>query len=748
MADLKKKISELPAGTPLDTDVIPYVDILTNTTKKALKSELKGDKWDTGDAATATAGTTTTGLPWTDASVTNVGTLNDAIFDFVIPRGDVGAKWDKWDKWDDGLIVSVTGTMVDNTDPANPVILSDSTKANDNEVVHTTGNETISGTKTFTSEVIINSLPVRETALNATQNGRVSGVLLSWTNGTSSISISSGVYVVTDWSAWNFYKITFAGLNTSDAFPSQPFTHIFLNSTGNIVMQSTAPTRTQIRDNLYIGVIAKASWLITDWQDLWHVSYDTYTAQDWLDFIGSVQDGDILLSGNSWLTMSYSAGVIIRNNANSKSDVKTPNYVVLSAKNPVSMTYYWRDGAGWFNNGSKVTTFPVWLYDDGDGTLATYTTNFGIYYFGLSTNGEILVAYPQTTYVTLAAAKTAIVERSYNPILSPQFKKIVKLAKVIVKGNATSLNDDAQRYIENLWMTLGWNSGGGGSSGAGGDFFWPASSTTDNLVSFADTTGKVGKDSGIATADLVLIGEAQNVVDKTFIRTMFSQFVNYSQFTIATSGGTFTIATNTQPFIFFTGTANHNIVLPAFSAFNTTYYIGNESTGVITVKTSGSLDITTLAAGEFGIFTTKRQNSSAGVSSWAYDKWNADGTPKSGGGNQSEPIADYSGQAMIGILGTYIFTSAKTLARCSITADSIPTGSNLIVELRKNSSTSGNVLSSTLQIATSDTLTNGKKTVSITDNDTFVAGDYVVAYLTSVGSTLPALNPVVTIDFS
>jgi hypothetical protein len=49
MADLKVKISALTAGTPLDTDIIPYVDLVTNTTKKALKSELKGDKGDKGD---------------------------------------------------------------------------------------------------------------------------------------------------------------------------------------------------------------------------------------------------------------------------------------------------------------------------------------------------------------------------------------------------------------------------------------------------------------------------------------------------------------------------------------------------------------------------------------------------------------------------------------------------------------------------------------------------------------------------
>jgi hypothetical protein len=44
-----------------------------------------------GNAATIAAGTTTTGAPGTSAAVTNVGTSSAAVFDFAIPRGDVGA---------------------------------------------------------------------------------------------------------------------------------------------------------------------------------------------------------------------------------------------------------------------------------------------------------------------------------------------------------------------------------------------------------------------------------------------------------------------------------------------------------------------------------------------------------------------------------------------------------------------------------------------------------------------------------
>lgn len=43
-----------------------------------------------GDAATITVGTVTTGAPGTSVIVTNVGTSNDAVFDFTIPKGDTG----------------------------------------------------------------------------------------------------------------------------------------------------------------------------------------------------------------------------------------------------------------------------------------------------------------------------------------------------------------------------------------------------------------------------------------------------------------------------------------------------------------------------------------------------------------------------------------------------------------------------------------------------------------------------------
>lgn len=53
--------------------------------------DIKGAKGDTGDPATVAVGTVTTGAAGSDATVTNVGTSSNAVFDFSIPRGDTGA---------------------------------------------------------------------------------------------------------------------------------------------------------------------------------------------------------------------------------------------------------------------------------------------------------------------------------------------------------------------------------------------------------------------------------------------------------------------------------------------------------------------------------------------------------------------------------------------------------------------------------------------------------------------------------
>lgn len=77
----------------------------------------KGEKGDTGVAATITVGSTSTGAPGTSASVTNTGSASAAVLDFVIPKGDKGDTGDTGATGSPGEAATVT---VGTTTTGNP----------------------------------------------------------------------------------------------------------------------------------------------------------------------------------------------------------------------------------------------------------------------------------------------------------------------------------------------------------------------------------------------------------------------------------------------------------------------------------------------------------------------------------------------------------------------------------------------------------------------------------------------------
>lgn len=100
MAD--QSISQLGTATTLTGDELTVV-VQNGVTKQTQLQDIanlggpagppgpQGPTGPTGPGATIQVNSTTTGAPGTNASVTNVGSLQTAMFNFVIPRGDVGA---------------------------------------------------------------------------------------------------------------------------------------------------------------------------------------------------------------------------------------------------------------------------------------------------------------------------------------------------------------------------------------------------------------------------------------------------------------------------------------------------------------------------------------------------------------------------------------------------------------------------------------------------------------------------------
>ena len=98
-----QSISQLPVAlSPLTGDELSVI-VQNGVTKQTQLQDIanlggpagpvgpQGPTGPTGPGATIQVNSTVTGAPGTNASVTNVGSLQTAMFNFVIPRGDVGA---------------------------------------------------------------------------------------------------------------------------------------------------------------------------------------------------------------------------------------------------------------------------------------------------------------------------------------------------------------------------------------------------------------------------------------------------------------------------------------------------------------------------------------------------------------------------------------------------------------------------------------------------------------------------------
>lgn len=79
---------------------------VTNSENINANSTQRGPQGIPGEAATIQLGTVTKG---DNASVTNVGTENAAIFDFVLPKGDTGEQGPKGEQGNDGAAGEITG---------------------------------------------------------------------------------------------------------------------------------------------------------------------------------------------------------------------------------------------------------------------------------------------------------------------------------------------------------------------------------------------------------------------------------------------------------------------------------------------------------------------------------------------------------------------------------------------------------------------------------------------------------------
>jgi len=159
-----------------------------------------------GTAATIAAGTTTTGAPGSSATVTNSGTTSAAVFDFAIPRGDVGATGATGATGAAGPGVAVggtTGQLLAKASGTNYDTTWTTVVPGDRYLTTSTTSLTINNaTKTLTVGTGLSYTPTQNVTIAYDASNHMHGEVLTYNSGTGVMTVDvnhhtgSGTYAV------------------------------------------------------------------------------------------------------------------------------------------------------------------------------------------------------------------------------------------------------------------------------------------------------------------------------------------------------------------------------------------------------------------------------------------------------------------------------------------------------------------------------------------------------------------------
>ncbi len=351
-------------------------------------------------------------------------------------------------------------------------------------------------------------------SLSTSSTGLVSGGVLAINGGDATLfDISDGFGFIFDAATLVKKRIAWTGLTgESSGAHVGDLTYVSINSSAVPIFFTTEPTNVQKRDAIFLGILvhtgASANFVLVDTMPIM-IQSPVNLISDFAVLVGRAKYSGMVAGSNNLLTVFSTAGQMFEFGGNYNTNKKDPNFVSI----PLVDT----NAAGTYNrvllDDSFTPTLTNILTTDYDvaGTLTTMpgANDFQTMRIYQTSNGTLLVQPGQVLHNSLAEALSAINTETFITAPSMLANGLL-IGYLTVQDGTTDLSN-----VADAAFTQGgkFQATSGGSSG-GGDVFGPASSTTNHLAVYADSTGKVLKDaagvlltdtsniSGVATLDI------------------------------------------------------------------------------------------------------------------------------------------------------------------------------------------------------------------------------------------------------
>ena len=231
---------------------------------------------------------------------------------------------------------------------------------------------------------------------------------------------------------------------------------VYVDANGAVQQQATAFTDAQKRNNITIGSAIHTEGVLKFVKTFPITAYDN-TAQinEFANIFGPLKKSGHKVSANGAnLSINRAAGVAFALGRNYTADPENPSTVSDSAKTQCVIHRYYRNNSGGFvlddgPSGNGYTVLDPTKYDNGSGTLQTVSGgNFAVqrlFYFP-GTPNIIVSYYGHDTYASLIDAEK---EYTLEDFLEAEntSDQAIYLGAIILRGNATAINDTAQAKI-------------------------------------------------------------------------------------------------------------------------------------------------------------------------------------------------------------------------------------------------------------------------------------------------------------